>query len=125
MADGELKAQRDLDVWKEAMDLVKEVYIWTEALPREETYGLTVQMRRAAISIPSNIAEGAARDSRNESVPFLYIALGSLSELETQVFLARELFGLEEATVCGRIEKLGKPLLGLIRALKASEGGSP
>ncbi|MCD6541114.1 four helix bundle protein [Candidatus Bipolaricaulota bacterium] len=100
MGDGELKTHKDLDVWKEAMGLVKEVYLWTEALPREETYGLTAQMRRAAISIPSNI-------------------------LETQVFLARELFGLEEAPVCGRIEKLRKLLLGLIRALKAPEGGSP
>ena len=125
MSDGELETHKDLDVWKEAMSLVKEIYLWTGDLPREETYGLTAQMRRAAISIPSNIAEGAARDSRKEFIQFLYVALGSLSELETQVFLARELFGLEEATVCGRIEKLRKLLLGLIRALKAPKGGSP
>lgn len=125
MSDGGLKTHKDLDVWKEAMSLVKEIYLWTEGLPRQETYGLTAQMRRAAISVPSNIAEGAARDSRKEFVQFLYVALGSLSELETQVFLARELFGLADTAVCGRIEKLRKLPLGLIRALKAPEGGNP
>ena len=119
---GEVRTHKDLDVWKEAMQLVKEVYTWSASLPREETYGLTAQLKRAAISIPSNIAEGAARDSRKEFVQFLYIALGSLSELETQIFLARDLFSLEREMISARVERLRRLLLGLIRSLKGGGG---
>jgi len=118
---GEVRTHKDLDVWKEAMQLVKEVYTWSASLPREETYGLTARLKRAAISIPSNIAEGAARDSRKEFVQFLYIALSSLSELETQIFLARDLFSLEREMISARVER-PKRLLGLIRSLKGGGG---
>ena len=119
---GEVRTHKDLDVWKEAMQLVKEVYRWSAALPREEIYGLTAQIRRAAVSIPSNIAEGAARDSRKEFLQFLYIALGSLSELETQILLARDLFSLEGEKISAQVETLRKLLLGLIRSLKGGGG---
>ena len=119
---GEVRTHKDLDVWKEAMQLVKEVYRWSAALPREEIYGLTAQIRRAAVSIPSNIAEGAARDSRKEFLQFLYIALGSLSELETQILLARDLFSLEGEKISTQVETLRKLLLGLIRSLKGGGG---
>ena len=80
-----------LKAWQEAMQLVKEVYAVTASFPREESYGLTSQIRRAAVSIPSNIAEGAARTGTKEFLRFLSIARGSVSELETQIILAKEL----------------------------------
>ncbi|MCX7549355.1 MULTISPECIES: four helix bundle protein [Xanthomarina] len=82
---------KDLDVWKYAMDLVEVIYAWTHNLPDSEKFGLMSQMRRAAISIPSNIAEGSARKSDKELLQFISIALGSLAELETQVIIAERL----------------------------------
>lgn len=87
----EIRTHKDLDVWKNSITPAKELYRLTENFPKEETYGLASQMKRAAVSIPSNIAEGAARNSTKEFIQFLYIALGSLAELETQLLLAREL----------------------------------
>lgn len=80
-----------LEVWKCAMDLVEAVYEVTRAFPVEERYGLSAHIRRTAISIPSNIAEGAARDSKAQLAQFLNVARGSLSELETQVIIAQRL----------------------------------
>ncbi len=80
-----------LEAWKEAMALVKMVYERTRGFPREELYGLTNQIRRAAVSVPSNIAEGAARTSKKEFVQFLSVARGSLSELETQLLISVDL----------------------------------
>ena len=85
---GEVKSYQDLIVWQKAMDLVTEIYRITKNFPKEEIYGLTNQMRRAAISIPSNIAEGHARKSRAEYIRFLSIAQGSRAELETQILIA-------------------------------------
>ena len=79
---------KELDVWKKSMDLVVKVYQLTQLFPESEKYGLTSQMRRAAVSVPSNIAEGAARKGNKEFIQFLYIAIGSLSELETQYLIA-------------------------------------
>jgi len=78
----------DLIAWQEAMKLVKAVYRDTEGFPRKETFGLTAQIRRAAVSIPPNLAEGAARNSRREFTQFVGISCGSLAELETQLMLA-------------------------------------
>lgn len=75
---GEIRTHKDLNVWKDSITLAKELYRLTENFPKEETYGLASQMRRAAVSIPSNIAEGAARNSTKEFIQFLYIALGFL-----------------------------------------------
>ena len=83
-----MKSHRDLDAYKDSMKLVTEVYHITKEFPQDEIFGLTNQIRRAAVSIPSNIAEGAARQTNKEFIHFLYIALGSLSELETQLEIA-------------------------------------
>ena len=79
---------KDLEVWKKSMDLVEVIYYFTKGFPESEKYGLTSQMRRAAVSIPSNIAEGSARKGDKELVQFLMISIGSLSELETQYLLS-------------------------------------
>lgn len=84
----DLRPHRQLDVWNKAKSLVKEVYLATDKFPKLEIYGLTSQMRRAAVSIPSNLAEGAARKGVKEFKQFLNIAQGSISELDTQIELA-------------------------------------
>jgi len=86
-----VKSHRDLDVWRDAIDLVEQMYRITAGFPVEERYGLTSQMRRAAVSIPANIAEGAARGGRKEYVHFLCMARGSISELETLLIVSRRL----------------------------------
>ncbi|NND63840.1 MAG: four helix bundle protein [Flavobacteriaceae bacterium] len=82
---------KDLDVWKKSMKLVELIYDFSNSFPKTETYGLTSQIRRSAISIPSNIAEGAARKSNKEFLQFISISLGSLAELETQYLLSEML----------------------------------
>ena len=107
------------------MNLVEGVYRLTSGSPATEIYGLTSQMRRAAISVPSNIAEGAARDSDKEFLHFLAIARGSLSELETQLQLAKRLRYTQEIdTTAAHIDQLFALLGGLIRSLKRREGGA-
>ena len=104
---------KDLDVWKKSMDLVVKVYQITQMFPDTERYGLTSQMRRAAVSIPSNIAEGAARKGDKELVQFLSISIGSLSELETQYLIAIRLgFVTNEATFNQELIDVKKLLIG-------------
>ncbi|MFA6128341.1 MAG: four helix bundle protein [Bacteroidales bacterium] len=107
---------KNMDVWKLSMNLVIKIYRITGNFPSEEKFGLSQQMRRAAVSIPSNIAEGASRKSSNEFVQFLHISLGSLAELETQMIISQRLGfatdNLEEFNICERIRQM---LLGLIR----------
>lgn len=86
------KTYRDLVIWKKGIDLVEEIYRLTNAFPKEELYGLTSQMRRASISIPSNIAEGSRRKDLPEYLQFLRIADGSSAELETQIVIAKKLY---------------------------------
>ena len=85
------RKHHDLDAWQVAIDLVKDVYALTSSFPSHEVYALTSQIRRCAVSVPSNIAEGSARLTTKELIHFLGIARGSLSELETQLIIAREL----------------------------------
>ncbi|HEY8010685.1 MAG TPA: four helix bundle protein [Rudaea sp.] len=92
-----------LEVWQEPMRLVRDVYSATRQLPDEERFGLTAQMRRAAVSIPSNIAEGAARGSKAEFVRFLLIARGSLTELDTQLWLCKDLGYLDDKFCVNRM----------------------
>ncbi|MCK4810139.1 MAG: four helix bundle protein [Candidatus Omnitrophica bacterium] len=87
---------RDLRVWKKGIELVKEIYKTTKSFPKEEQYGLSSQMRRCAISIPSNIAEGFRRKHNKEYKQFLNISLGSCAELETQVIITKELSYIKE-----------------------------
>jgi four helix bundle protein len=85
------RGHRNLKVWEEAMKLVEHVYRVSRSFPKEEIFGLTVQMRRAAISVPANIAEGAARSGTKELARFVSIAIASLSELDTHIEIARRL----------------------------------
>src|SRR3970040_1012156 len=85
---GTERTHRDLIAWQAAMDLAETVYQQSATFPKEETFGLRIQIRRAAVSVPSNIAEGAARKSSREFFQYLGVAMGSLAELETQVELA-------------------------------------
>ena len=111
---------KELKVWQEAMVLAKEVYLATTAFPASEKFGLVSQMNRAVISIPSNIAEGAGRNSDKELAQFLSIAVGSAFELETQMILAQELkfISKENAdTILPRISKIQKMLFALKKSL--------
>ncbi|WP_027138109.1 four helix bundle protein [Gaetbulibacter saemankumensis] len=113
-----LKSHKDLKVWLESMDLVVAVYRVTDSFPSSEIYGLTSQLRRAAVSVPSNIAEGAGRKGSKEFVRFLYIALGSLSEIETQIEIAFRLEYMSDLnTINERIYFVRSMLSGLIRSL--------
>ena len=110
------RPHESLDAWKQAMRLVKEVYLITRTFPRDETYGLTSQMRRAAVSVPSNLAEGAARSTRKEFAQFISISMGSLSELETQTLIASELLYLpRQHAIFGHLERVAQLLYGLHR----------
>jgi len=106
-----------LTVWKKSMHLVTEIYSLTSKFPKEEIYGLTSQVRRAAISVPSNIAEGAARQTKKEFSHFLYIALGSLAEVETQLLIANNLGYISEVQL-GSLVEIRKMLNGLIYKLR-------
>ena len=114
------KPHKKLEAWKQSMDLVIDVYGATKAFPTHEMYGLTNQIRRAAVSIPSNVAEGAARQTKKEFANYLHIAQGSLSELDTQLELARRLGFLDAKSwrvLDTRMEPIDKIITGLIRHL--------
>ncbi len=118
-AIGVKRKHQELKVWQEAMSLVEDIYTITKAFPREEIYALTSQMRRAAVSVPSNIAEGAARAGDKEFLQFLSIARGSLSELETQLILANNLkYWQKTQSVIERIDRVSALLGGLIKSLQ-------
>ena len=117
---GEIRSHRDLDVWKKSVDLVTDIYEITKYFPKEEIYSLTNQIRRSAISIPSNIAEGASRNHTKEFVQFLYISLGSCSELETQLLISFKINYLSKEKLdlfLDRLFDLRRMVLGLIRAV--------
>jgi len=106
----------DLEVWKKAIDFVANVYKITGSFPKEEVYGLTSQIRRAAVSVPSNIAEGSARQSDKEFIQFLYIALGSVVEVETQFIIALRIGYLERTEeIIKEAESIRRMILGLIK----------
>lgn len=116
-----IKSYKDLEVWQKSIDIVKEIYMASKDFPKSEQFGLTSQIRRSAISIPSNIAEGKSRQHINEYVQFLYIALGSSSELNTQLIIAGDLKFLFETNLYVLTEKLdhiSRMLQNLIKSLK-------
>ncbi len=120
-----ITSYRDLKVWQEAMALAEACYGETRAFPREEMFGLTAQIRRAATSVAANIAEGHGRETGGAFVQFLRIAQGSLKELETHIILSGRVGLLASAPVSlllGRCEEIGKMLRALIRALQKPEG---
>jgi four helix bundle protein len=112
---------QDLVVWQKAMDLVEDVYKATRRFLKEEIYGLTAQLRRAAVSIPSNIAEGQGRRTARDFLNFLSIAYGSLSEVDTQVLIAQRLGYFDEqltSRLRDLVSEVGKPLNGLMRSVE-------
>jgi four helix bundle protein len=116
-----LKSYKNLNVWQKSIDLVEKVYIQTTNFPQTEIYGLTSQIRRAAVAIPSNIAEGYSRQHRKEYIQFLYVAKGSTAELETQFIIARKLnyFNDEDYnSLCGLLTEIQKMLSILISKLR-------
>jgi four helix bundle protein len=113
-----MRTYKELDVWKNGVELVKKVYIATSGFPKEEMYGLTSQIRRSVVSIPSNIAEGSARNSTGEFIQFLYIALGSAAELETQLIITKDLGFLKDLSLFEDLEKIKAQLINLIKVLK-------
>lgn len=125
---GGVSRYRDLVVWQQAMDLVVDAYRISALFPRDEKYGLVQQLRRAAVSVPSNIAEGHGRDHMGDYLHQLSIANGSLMELETQVLIAGRLGyapGDKTNSVLARAARVGKLLSGLTRALKARRRAPP
>ena len=104
---------KDLDVWKRAMDLVEQVYLLTSSFPSSEIYGLTNQLRRAAVSVPSNIAEGASRTGDKELLYFLNVATGSIAEIETQLLIGVRLKYVDQHNeIFDLITEVRKLLLG-------------
>jgi len=119
-----MNSHKDLNVWKNAVSFVSDIYKITERFPNSELFGLTNQIRRAAVSIPSNIAEGAARTSQKEFNQFLSIALGSTAEVETQLLIAMNLkfvSAVEYKELTIKIDDIRKMLIGLKKSLKSNE----
>lgn len=117
MTEAKIRTHKDLLVWQKAIELVVDVYGITKDFPKDELYGLTSQIRRAAASIPANIAEGAARQTRKEFMQFIHIARGSLAELETHFIISARLMYSEESkieTIRLKLDEIRRMLSGLL-----------
>jgi four helix bundle protein len=115
-----LSSYRELIAWQKSVDLVTEIYLVTKNFPRDEIYGLTSQLRRSAVSVPSNIAEGQGRATKGEFIQFLCHARGSLFELETQIVIAQKLGYLSPDIgdhLAGKITEVARILNGLLTSL--------
>jgi four helix bundle protein len=119
-----MKPHKNLNAWIKSFEFVKDIYLITKPLPSEERFGLISQMRKASVSIPVNISEGAARKSKKEFIQFLHIALGSMTELDTLILLCKELSFITNEDCHVLIEKLdviGKLIYGLIKSLEKGD----
>lgn len=119
-----MRPHESLDVWQKAIDFVVSIYENTKAFPADERFGLTSQVRRAAVSIPANIAEGAARQSNKEFIHFLAIAQGSCSEVETELLIAHRLDLLSKSAydeMKNSADNIGRMLVGLTKHLRSKE----
>ena len=112
-----IESYKKLIVWQKSFKLVGDVYMLTKELPKDELFGLISQMRRCAISIPSNIAEGQQRNNAKEYRQFLGIARGSAAELSTQLLLVQELYGKDVSNLLAEVESIQKMLYALIQKL--------
>jgi four helix bundle protein len=115
-----LQSFKNLIVWQKSFELVKDIYILTNLLPKTEQYGLTSQLQRCAVSIPSNIAEGQQRNNIKEYRQFLGIARGSAGELETQLLLVSEIYKLNTVSHISKLQEIQKMLLSLYKKLEPS-----
>jgi len=123
MKTAQIRSYKDLIVWQKSMDLVEEIYLLSSKYPKEEMDGLTSQMRRSAVSIPSNIAEGRQRRTKKDCIRFLNIAFSSGAELETQIKIAKRLPKMSEldySKVGSLLEEVMKMLNSLIRKMQES-----
>lgn len=117
-----VNSYKDLLVWQKSIELTVSVYALTATFPKTEVFGLSSQVQRATVSVPSNIAEGHARDSTKEYLRFISIAIGSLAEVETQLTIAHKLQLINQETLGEQLEKtgeIGRMLRGLQKSLKA------
>jgi len=112
-----VRSHEDLFVWQKSISFVTQIYKVTEKYPPHELYGLTNQIRRSAVSIPSNIAEGAGRKNTKEFLQFLYISLGSASELHTQLIISQNLSYLKETQLIIELNEIRKMLVSLIHSI--------
>lgn len=119
--NGPKPAHYDLEVWQEAVRLTRQIYRASTCFPADERFGLTAQIRRAAVSVASNIAEGAGRGSKAEYSRFLLIARGSLMELDTQLWLARDLFQFDDVDIRHSLERLIARLNALLHSKRRME----
>jgi four helix bundle protein len=120
MENKKIESYKDLIVWQKGIELVNEIYVLTKRFPKEEIYGLTNQMRRAAVSIPANIAEGWGRNSTKNYIQFIRISRGSLYEIETMIVIAKNQNYIDEdqkLSIAMRIDELGKMLNKLLSSL--------
>ena len=109
---------KNLEVWKKSIEFVKDIYLITKEFAQDEKFGLVSQMRRAAVSIPSNIAEGNARMSSKDTSRFIDIAIGSIAELDTQIIISKELgFINEENLLLEKLQKINAMAIGLRKSL--------
>lgn len=115
-----IKSYKDLIVWQKGYELVKQVYKVSSKLPQAEVFALQSQMRRSAVSIVSNIAEGSSRKTRKDYCQFLHIAYGSTSELETQLFLCKDLYSIEVEKCIPLVTEVSKILRVIINKLEPS-----
>jgi four helix bundle protein len=109
---------RELKIWQESMKLVRSIYALTSELPKDEKFGLVSQMNRCAISIPSNIAEGSGRTSEREFIHFLRMAISSSYELETQLILASDIFGIPTHELISELTTVQKKIGAFIRTIE-------
>jgi four helix bundle protein len=126
MTESGFKSYRDLEVWQLAMAFAKQIYLVTTSFPSDERFGLINQMRRASVSVPSNIAEGHARSSTKEFQRYISIAMGSVAELETQTLLSEDLGFLsndQQQLLMQSLDQIGKMLRGLHRSLERRRTG--
>ena len=118
------KPHHNLEVWKRSLSFVTKIYKLTADFPADEKFGMVSQIRRAAVSIPSNLAEGAARNSKKEFINFLHIAQGSTAELETQILISRNLSFVAQSQahpLLKELEEIPRMIVGLQRSLKSSK----
>lgn len=119
-----MRTHKDLEVWKLSVDFVTEIYTLSMRFPKNERFGLTNQIRRASVSVPSNIAEGAGRRSSKEFIQFLYISLGSVQEIDTQLLISLNLnylTKLEYEVLLVKLDQISKMLSGLIKSVNEKQ----
>ena len=116
-----IKNYKDLNIWKRSIKVVEDIYKITKNFPKEEIYGLSSQLRRSAVSIPSNIAEGAGRNSKKQYIQFLNIALGSIAEIETQLIIAKRLNFYTNDEQLEKLSVIRSKTINLMKYLKSLE----